>query len=542
MSIPKSLALTTVLTACLLCAGCRAHGGVPHDHRSGNSPGPGAEVRREPSSLTPQRQTIEADRSLEPARRFSGEDIAVPAELTLEQAFLMALQANKEVAVTSVRVGQDEHRITRARGEFDPTIFAEAVRGRSELPEAGVPLGREESAVGAGVAGIRKRFLPGTEVELSATTDYERRLSGPSVLNPQYDTGARVSVEQDLLRGFGVGVNRTEIAVAQNDWRTSKERLRSSTIETLFEVERVYWDLYFARTDLQVREKQLERALTLVERARAYVDVGFAPPLDITRAESSAASQRVAIIQARNRVQTLRHQLLRLLGVSRPEDYTEELALTDEPSVIPFEQSLQQALRLAKEHRPELQQAHLSIESAELLEQFHANRRLPRLSLFGQYSLAGLDDGFRPSADQVSDGDHASWLVGLRFELPIPNRTARSDYQVARLESRALRLERDAVLERITREVADALTNLQAAAGRVDTSEEARRLAEQLLEAEEKSFSLGRSNSLDVLSAQAALATAERDEVRARADYATALANLLRAKGTLLGVKGVRME
>jgi len=54
-------------------------------------------------------------------------------------------------------------------------------------------------------------------------------------------------------------------------------------------------------------------------------------------------------------------------------------------------------------------------------------------------------------------------------------RVARSDYHVARLESRISRLQLDALWERITREVADALTDLEAAAGGVETSEQARR-------------------------------------------------------------------
>jgi outer membrane protein len=60
-----------------------------------------------------------------------------------------------------------------------------------------------------------------------------------------------------------------------------------------------------------------------------------------------------------------------------------------------------------------------------------------------------------------------------------------------------------------------------------------------VLSAEEKSFSLGRSNSLDVLTAQSNLASAQRDEARAHADYAIALANLFRVEGTLLERKGV---
>lgn len=533
MRITRFFALTTAMTACLFCAACASPktGGAAYAPRA-------APARAVEGPAVP----TEAAEPLRPEEPYSGKEVELPEQLSLRGAFRMALRANKDVAVTSVRVDQSEFRIMGAEGEFDVSLFAETARGRSNVPVEGVPLDREDSAVGASTAGVRKRFVTGTEVEIAATTDYDRELSDTSILNPEYDTGARLTVEQDLLRDFGIGINRADIMVSQNNWQISKEELRDRVINTLFQVEQTYWDLYFALMDLEVREKQLERAEALVRRARAYVDVGSAPPLDITRAESSAASQRVAIIQARNRVQALRHQLLRLLGVSNPRRFTGELELVDQPPVTPFKPSLEEALSAAREHRPDYRQAELDIENADLDRRFFKNQRLPRLKAFGQYELAGLDEEFSSSVDVLEDGDYGSWLVGLRFEFPIPNRVARSDYQVARLESRITRLQLDAVWERITREVADALTDLEAAAGRVETSEQARRLAERLLQAEEKSFSLGRSNSLDVLDAQAAVAAAERDEVRAKADYATAVANLLRAEGTLLRVKGVRME
>jgi outer membrane protein TolC len=64
-------------------------------------------------------------------------------------------------------------------------------------------------------------------------------------------------------------------------------------------------------------------------------------------------------------------------------------------------------------------------------------------------------------------------------------------------------------------------------------------LAGELLQAEEKSFRLGRSSSLDVLAAQQALAAAEREEVRSKVTYATALSALHVVRGDFLEAKGL---
>ena len=100
-------------------------------------------------------------------------------------------------------------------------------------------------------------------------------------------------------------------------------------------------------------------------------------------------------------------------------------------------------------------------------------------------------------------------------------------------------MRRDAVLERITRQLADALDDLATSEERIARSRESRGLADLLLKAEEKSFDLGLNTSLDVLDAQEDLAQAERDVVRARADYAMALAGLLKSQGNFLEAKQI---
>ncbi len=531
-------ALLTV-TACWLCVSCagprqagwrlEAPGtpatGAPHTALAGAS----APYHGEPpdASMT----------ATEP-----GDPTRVPQQLGLRTALLLALEANKDIRVSSLTADADEYRISRAKGQFDATLFGEATRGRDNSPVADVPLDRNDFAEGSARTGVRKRFITGTNVELAASTDYLRDTDNGSALNPSYDTAVTVSLSQDLLRDFGVGVNRTDIVVAQNNWRISTEGLRNQVMETLFEVESAYWDLYFAHRDLAVRRQQLKRAERLVEQAEAYAEVGTSPPLDITRAQSSAARQRVSIHQAQNQLQRLRHRLLRLLGVADAEQSGAEFELVDDPAAAPLALTLPEALKVALENRPEYRQALLRIGNADLQQQFAANQRLPSLEVFGEYDFAGLGEEFSSSTDVLDDGDHGSWLFGLRFEWPFPNRAATSDYRIAGLERDIAGARLAAVEETITREVADALSDLRAADGRLESARRARELAEKLLQAEEKSFSLGRSNSLDVLNAQESVAVAERDEVRARTDYATAVANLLRAEGILLQARGVALR
>ncbi len=123
--------------------------------------------------------------------------------------------------------------------------------------------------------------------------------------------------------------------------------------------------------------------------------------------------------------------------------------------------------------------------------------------------------------------------------MPWPNREARAGYRAARIERRQAAERAARLRQTVTRQVADALEDLATASDTLVQARQACELARRLLDAEEKSFSLGRAESFNVLSAQAAMATAERDDIRARTGYATSLANLYRVQGSLLEAKHI---
>jgi outer membrane protein TolC len=318
--------------------------------------------------------------------------------------------------------------------------------------------------------------------------------------------------------------------------------VRDSLISNLYEVEYYYWQLHFAEADLKVRAEQLARARRLVEVAEAQVRVGEAAPIEITRSRSSAASQEVSILNARNDVALLRNRLLRLLGVIDHENLSRPLELTDTPPSVDAALTFAQSLAIAREKRPDCRQAELALSSAELEEDYTRNQLLPSLRLYGAVGVAGDDDGFWSAAGDAGSATYASWEVGIRAEFPLGNRIAKGRHGTARALRLRAAVQKRNVLEQATREVADAFDTLTTSARKIDTARQSRELARELLTAEEKSFKLGRSTSLDVLDAQQALAQAEREEVRAHVAYAAALGNLHAVRGDYLEARRISIE
>ena len=109
----------------------------------------------------------------------SAEATGLPGRLTLRDCILRALAANKDIRVADVQVDISEAAISGAEGAFDATIFAEASTGRTETPEAGVPVGRTHTSDSNVTMGVRKRIATGTDVEVSASNTYTRPSTGP---------------------------------------------------------------------------------------------------------------------------------------------------------------------------------------------------------------------------------------------------------------------------------------------------------------------------------------------------------------------------
>ena len=145
--------------------------------------------------------------------------------------------------------------------------------------------------------------------------------------------------------------------------------------------------------------------------------------------------------------------------------------------------------------------------------------------------ISEIDRLLGAGAIALADGDHVRWAGanGLRREgLLAPGRPGQ--LLLVPLDSESERLPLSAVNE------------LEIARQRIATAQQSRELAADLLQGEEKSFRLGRSSSLDVLDAQQALASAEREEARAKVAYATSLSLLFAVRGDFVAAKGLADE
>ena len=123
-----------------------------------------------------------------------------------------------------------------------------------------------------------------------------------STYNPYSTSALGFNLIQPLLRGFGPGVNRRYIRIANNDRALSDLVFRNQAIATVTGVIRLYYDLVSLTEDLKVRRQTLALAQQLYENNRLQVEQGTLAPLELVRAQAQIAGARLDVANAQGYV------------------------------------------------------------------------------------------------------------------------------------------------------------------------------------------------------------------------------------------------
>jgi len=305
----------------------------------------------------------------------------------------------------------------------------------------------------------------------------------------------------------GVSVSMTEREGTEND--------------VMAAVATLYVALQRAEASVAAAKANVELFSKLRDLADDQRQAGVATKLDSTRAEVTLSRQRQTLLVAQNRREDARLALLHATGA----DQGLEVELTD-----PLEEraetapSVEEALRAAREERPELRALAGRLHAAGLATEAEKAERLPRLGFQfqGGYSGFHFNDLF--------------WTRSVSAFLSVPVFTGgRTAARIAEANSvsRELRLEQIETDRRIEEDVRKAVLAWQIARERVRVARESERLAGEELEFARDRFIDGLSSSIEVDNAQTSLVQAQEDRIAALADEAQSRFDLALATGRI---------
>ncbi len=454
---------------------------------------------------------------------------------------------------------------------FDPILIANLNINHTVQPlTSNFITGTNQLAQNFGNANFNyfQGFATGTNLHLSFTNQRAATNNLRSVIEPAITSGFQLTVTQHLLSGFGFGPNLRFIRIAKNNREISDVAFRQQVITTVTQIQNIYWDLVNAYEDLEAKNRALALAQKTLADNKKQVEIGTLAPIEITRAQSVVSTAENDLIVAQTTLQL--QQLLIKNAISRslsdpvlaaaPVIPTDTMSMPAQEPVVPIQDLIADALG----HRPELAQSRIDLTNRDISKKSAANALLPSLDLVGWYGNSGLAGpvsptcaadpacaanvppsivgGFSDAFDSILHHSFPNYAVGFNVNIPIRNRAAQADQVRSELEYRQAQMRLQQLQNQIVIEVRNAQFAVQQNRARVVAAQEARRLAAESLDAEQKKYALGASTNTLVLQAQRDLSTAESTLVQAMSAYEKARVELDRSVGRTLDVNGIAMD
>ena len=375
-----------------------------------------------------------------------------------------------------------------------------------------------------------------------------------SGFNPLYAAALSGEISQPLLQNFRYDPNKQRLIAAQNGERISRSQFEFQVMDAVRDVEFAYWDLVFAIRDLEVAQESVELARDLLRNNRIQVEVGTMAPIGVLEAEAEVAVREEAVILAEEAIYLNEDSLKRFINDPESGDFWgSDYVPQDEPTVEPYEIDLEDAVRVALERRPVLEQLRVELETRDYDVRFTKNQMQPQVDVVGSVALNGIGGrqlvredfagqpsviipgGYGDAMDQLFGGDFRDWSLGLEVSYPLGNSQAAASHaqaQVAERQQQARNRLRGA--RRCSGGSPDCPLRAKRIASASMRPASRAELADRRLDAEQKKFEVGMSTSFFIVQAQRDLAQARANELRARIDYIKAIAAFERARGTTL--------
>jgi outer membrane protein len=533
MAVP--LSLVAVL------AGCGSHSERYGLHELGVSPQQVHEI--EPLELKKAEPNEVAPEPNQPPEKV---------ELSLPESRALALENNLQLKTALISPAIAGAQLSTEEAKFEASFFANA-----NLLELDQPQGRAVFIDGLlvptiaasqieriqGDLGLRVPLRTGGTVTFDLADTRAEQLHVDAPFNPSFENNASISVSQPLLRNAGQRVNMYSIRVAAYNRDIVDTRTKLEVINVLAALDRVYWRLYAARRELEVRQQQYGLAQTQLDRARRLVEAGQRAQVEIIRAEAGVADQLQAIILAENNLRDREREVKRVVHKAGLDVQTPTIVIpTTEPDPVRYQLDRSRLVSAAIANRMELLELQLQLLQDASTIDYARNQTLPLATLSYNYNISGTGENRNDSLDLLFGTDFTTHSGGLQLVVPIGNEAAKSRLRQA-IYQRRQRLATRANREDLIRlEVLNAVDQVEANWQRILAARQTAILNGRLYEAEQRQFEQGLRTSTDVLDAQIRFANAQSSEISALADYQISLVDVAYATGTLLGSAKVRWE
>jgi len=532
--------------------------------------------------------------------------------LSMNDAIRRALENNNDIEIARDDVRIAETQLRALEGIFDPIFGVTPTYDKRISPQ------QSSLGGGSGSSGttstttwslspsVQKQFgRGGGNYFLQFSNSHTNTSNSFSLLNPFYSSNLSVQFTQPLLRDRSIDNNRRQIRVQRKRLDQTDADFRQRTIDVINRVQQAYWELVFALRDQQNQLANLNLSRESLRNIEAQISAGAKAPLERAEVQTELANRETALYSAIQAV-AIAENNLKVLIFKNPNtpEWSAQLTPTDTPKFDTAPVNLDDALKAARDNRPELRRLRLQNDINDIDVQFFKNQTKPRIDLTGTIALTGLAGnnlatvvppgstqplivgnpltdpaafllneiqdiqrrqgipvavpplavidsnvvnprligGYGQTLQNLFSGVTRNVTVGVAIQFPFKNKTAEANLAGARIQKEQLQATVRSQEQIIEVDVRNSAQAVESARQRVLSAREARTNAEMQLEGEQRLYQVGRSTTFLLFQRENALANARASELRAETDYNKALADLQRATSTTLRVNNVVVD
>ncbi len=468
--------------------------------------------------------------------------------LSMDDAVRMGLENNLGIRSERLNPEIQNYGIYRAKSAFTPALFSSLTRGNSTAPPTDFLSTGGASVVSSGsltgIAGVQQQLrFGGANYQLSwdgsrATTDAPR-----TVFSPQLGSHLNMEYTQPLLRNFKIDQFRQQLYQSQNLQQVADIQLRQRVTQTSRNIRAAYYNLVGTIAGLDVAQQSLDLARQSLKDNRTRVEVGTMAPIDIVSAEAEVASNEENVIVAEASIQTAQDQLRALImNPSQPGFWEARFKPADQPMLAAQAINVDSAVKNALANRTDILQLKKNMDSTDIDRRFYENQRMPNIDLQARYGVTGIGgtqflygnpgidnelppitgSSVRSFGDVLRDvfaNDFRQWSFAVNISYPIGTSFADASVAQNKLQHQQQVTTLADLEMQVTTQVREAARNVNTNLKRVEATRKARELAEKRLEAEEKRFTVGLSQTFELVQAQRDLSRARQNELNATIDY-----------------------
>jgi outer membrane protein len=511
--------------------------------------------------------------------------------LTLNEAIRRALENNNDIEIARADVRLAEQQLIALNGIYDPVFTYTPQISNAIRPVTNVFGGADTSGTVSTTdlnndVSINKQFgKGGGNFTYFFNNTRENSSALNTNINPIYSSAQGLQFNQPLWRDRSIDRNRQQIRIQRKRLEQTDADFRLRTISVIAQVQRAYWDLFFALRNEQNQVANVNLARENFRRTEASVAAGASAPLQRAEIETELATRESSLLIANQQV-TFAENTLKNLLIKDPlsPEWSKPVVPTDQPSFDETPVNLEASLKEAHENRPEMRRLKLEEDVNDINLQFYKNQTKPRIDLTGTVQTNGLagtprgtttfpdpdnpDEvitqnigactgneapgqscvrpnfvgGYGQTLSNLFRGSTRQIVVGVTIQLPLKNRTAQANLAFTKIQREQLAATTRSQEQTIEVEVRNSVQAVETARRRVLAARAALRSAEEQLAGERRLYQVGRSTTFLLFQRENALVNAQNQELQAQTDYNKALADLQRATSTTLRSNNVFID